>query len=136
MAMAFKFSYEETILFGFWKTSTPLSFLLSCGIVFLLGVFWEYLGETRRQLDRDLSRSAKGAKEPRSGTIVLQDDQQWKRSILYAASMLVSYLLMLIAMTYNVLLFAAVIGGVGVGHFLYARRLSPSDESEADGGCH
>jgi copper transporter 1 len=46
----------------------------------------------------------------------------------------ISYLLMLIAMTFNVYLFLAVILGTGLGHFLFGwRRSSILDNNEH---CH
>jgi hypothetical protein len=93
MAMAFHFSTETTILFPFWTTSTPFSFLISCGIVGLMAVGYEWLAEARRQLDRDISRVKAPGKDAKSTPATVSDDLQWKRSGYYAFSMLLSYLL-------------------------------------------
>ncbi len=48
-------------------------------------------------------------------------------SILYAVHLSLSYILMLIAMTFNVYLFLAIIFGVGTGHLIYTWiRIIPS----------
>lgn len=43
-----------------------------------------------------------------------------KKTCLYLVQFLVGYFLMLVAMTYNIWLFLAVIIGCGLGHFLVA----------------
>ncbi|CAF3982225.1 unnamed protein product, partial [Rotaria sordida] len=56
------------------------------------------------------------------------------QTILHILQMGISYLLMLIAMTFNIYLFLAIILGAGVGHFLFAwRRTSVIDYNEH---CH
>ena len=41
-------------------------------------------------------------------------------SLMYAVQLAISYILMLVAMTFNVYLFLAIVLGVGFGHFVYA----------------
>jgi hypothetical protein len=49
------------------------------------------------------------------------------QSILYLAQLVLGYMLMLIAMTFNIYLFLAIIFGIGTGHLLYTwSRLIPS----------
>ena len=60
------------------------------------------------------------------------------QTLLHMLQMTISYLLMLIAMTYNVWLFIAVVLGAGAGYFLFARFRGPGtrrleDENEH---CH
>ena len=56
------------------------------------------------------------------------------QTLLHIIQMAISYLLMLIAMTYNTYLFLAVVFGAGLGHFLFAwRRSSVLDHNEH---CH
>ncbi|CAF0852412.1 unnamed protein product [Rotaria sp. Silwood1] len=56
------------------------------------------------------------------------------QTILHILQMGISYLLMLIAMTFNIYLFAAIILGAGLGHFLFAwRRMFIIDYNEH---CH
>ena len=56
------------------------------------------------------------------------------QTFLHIVQMAVSYLLMLVAMTYNTYLFLAVVLGAGVGHFLFAWcRSSVIDYNEH---CH
>lgn len=46
-----------------------------------------------------------------------------KKTFLFLIQFLVGYFLMLVAMTYNVWLFLAVITGCGLGHFLTVRYM-------------
>lgn len=56
------------------------------------------------------------------------------QTLLHIVQMTLSYLLMLIAMTYNTYLLLAVVFGAGLGHFLFAwRRSSVLDHNEH---CH
>lgn len=56
------------------------------------------------------------------------------QTLLHVLQMGISYLLMLVAMTFNIYLFAAVILGAGLGHFLFGwRRTSIIDYNEH---CH
>ena len=56
------------------------------------------------------------------------------QTLLHILQMGISYLLMLIAMTFNIYLFLAVILGAGLGHFLFGwRRTRVIDHNEH---CH
>lgn len=56
------------------------------------------------------------------------------QTLLHIIQMAISYLLMLVAMTYNTYLFIGVVLGAGFGHFLFAwRRSSVIDYNEH---CH
>lgn len=56
------------------------------------------------------------------------------QSLLHIIQMALSYLLMLVAMTYNTYLFFAIVLGAGLGHFLFAwRRSTVIDHNEH---CH
>ena len=56
------------------------------------------------------------------------------QTMLHIVQMTISYLLMLIAMTFNTYLFIAVILGAGLGHFLFGwRRASVLDHNDH---CH
>ena len=64
----------------------------------------------------------------------LFDSQHILQTFLHILQMGISYLLMLIAMTFNTYLFLAIILGAGVGHFLFGwRRSSIIDYNEH---CH
>lgn len=93
MAMSFHLSTTATILFDSWTVKTPFAFLLSCLVVFGAAVGYEWLAQYRRQLDREVAKQNKPAKDPKGGPTVVSDDMQWKRSAAYGASMTISYLL-------------------------------------------
>lgn len=64
----------------------------------------------------------------------LLNTQHILQTFLHILQMGISYLLMLIAMTFNTYLFLAIILGAGVGHFLFGwRRSSIIDYNEH---CH
>ncbi|KAK4699719.1 solute carrier family 31 (copper transporter), member 1, partial [Phenoliferia sp. Uapishka_3] len=73
------------------------------------------------------------------GIILLPWTVQSKRSAVYAAWVAISSYLMLILMSYNAQLIAAVIIGAGIGHFVATRNFdlyaNPRDE-ERIGACH
>ncbi|TIA92116.1 hypothetical protein E3P99_00718 [Wallemia hederae] len=70
--------------------------------------------------------------------LLVPKHQQIQRSLLYAASAALSFFLMLIFMTYNAFLIAAVIVGAGTGHYVFHREIevAPSNESSSSLGCH
>eukprot|EP01112_Ceratiomyxa_fruticulosa_P015103 TRINITY_DN4404_c0_g1_i2.p1 TRINITY_DN4404_c0_g1~~TRINITY_DN4404_c0_g1_i2.p1 ORF type:complete len:146 (-),score=10.25 TRINITY_DN4404_c0_g1_i2:141-578(-) len=104
--MYFHFGYQETILFEFWRTTTPLSYLFSCSLIFCMAVFYEWLLTYRytivyKQKNRDLV------------------DFRYQKVFLYVSLMILSYLLMLTVMTYNLGLSMCVFSGLTLGYFLY-----------------
>jgi copper transporter 1 len=66
--------------------------------------------------------------------ISLQHTERVLNSLLYAVHLSLSYILMLIAMTFNVYLFLAIIFGIGTGHLLYTwSRIAPSTSKNQRG---
>jgi copper transporter 1 len=101
MAMTFHRSVHAVVLFDWLETTDHLSFLVVCALVFAMGV-------ARQRLAVELTLS--GASRGHSRDM---------RSVIYGTNMLLNYLLMLVAMTYNVGLFIAVILGLTYGYHKY-----------------
>lgn len=105
----------DTVLFDFWQIDQKSTLWTSLFIIFLMGIFKEFLACWRRKR-RQMRREEEA----------MQRYGRWHsishRLIdagLYMTQVMVSYFLMLIAMTYNVLLFMAVLLGLGFGYLLF-----------------
>ncbi|CAF1083681.1 unnamed protein product [Adineta ricciae] len=164
MAMTFHGGYTEQILFDQWNTKSVTAFVGSWFVIFFVAVLYEGLKTVRDHLaKREILRHPLD-EDNRQSPLVRQHDQQNDRSnnndllprvrtsdnrtkrarllstyhiiqtLLHILQMGISYLLMLIAMTFNVYLFLAVILGAGLGHFLFGwRRSTVIDYNEH---CH
>ena len=94
--MTFAWSTEATLLFDWAKVGPDvLTFAVGLAVVVALGV-------ARQELLR-----------------MSEDETQTQRNrvALYFCQATLSYLLMLVAMTFNVLMFLAVIAGLTIGHY-------------------
>jgi hypothetical protein len=104
-------SYGESncviLLFGSWRVGTSAAFAAACLGVALLGLLTEALTSFRRS---GVPRSEALRGRPRAKKVVM--------GLLYSVQVCMGYLLMLVAMTYQVELFIAVIVGLGLGHTL------------------
>jgi copper transporter 1 len=114
MEMFFAWSTTATILFEGWLTSTWYFYLLSCVGVFVGTVLLEGL---RMATQRQSLGWAKKSMHRQVG-----------EGLLYGVYVSCSYLVMLIAMTYNVGLFLSVVLGHSVGRFLFSRWLIRENE--------
>ncbi|CAF1385317.1 unnamed protein product [Rotaria sp. Silwood1] len=164
MAMTFHGGYKEQILFDQWNTKTTSAFVASWFAVFFFAVLYEALKTFRDALARRDICATCTQTENRQQTVVHPDDHQEERpgendllspirienhrinrarllsvshliqTLLHILQMALSYLLMLVAMTFNIYLFFAIVLGAGLGHFLFGwRRSSVIDYNEH---CH
>ncbi|TIB92879.1 Ctr copper transporter [Wallemia mellicola] len=146
------------------QISSAISAIFSIITIILLGVLFEWLKYRMRKLDTSIANSLAIAynihtsyknsnnlnrpavdievDEPTTvqtpAKLIVPKHQQVQRSILYAASAALSFFLMLIFMTYNGFLIAAVVVGAGLGHYTFHREIevAPSNESSSALGCH
>ncbi|CAM2699738.1 unnamed protein product [Rotaria socialis] len=163
MAMTFHGGFTEQILFSQWNTKTA-TFIGSWIIIFLVAVLYEGLKTIRDQLAKrearckceeqgerpsSLLRHGQQDENPNNNDlipgVITGNARTTKRArllslhhiiqtLLHILQMGISYLLMLVAMTFNIYLFLAVILGAGVGHFLFGwRRSSVIDYNDH---CH
>lgn len=95
---------------------TPFKYFMGMIGIFSLAVCNEILAGYRRYREGLLAR------KPR-GRTTLQDDLI--RTLLYGTQMMIAYLLMLVAMLYESVLFITLLCGLMVGHFLTLRFACP-----------
>ncbi|EDW96505.1 high affinity copper uptake protein 1 [Drosophila yakuba] len=155
MIMVFHAGHCERILWRGWVASTVTEFVLSALAIFLVSFLYEALKFLRQQLARREARkeSERLAAEQRrkneapaaggccSETPLAEPREQtyWQRlfasthivqSLLNLLQIVISYLLMLIFMTFNYWLCLAVILGLGLGYFFFGWNKKNPDESE------
>ncbi|KAH8278847.1 hypothetical protein KR018_010309 [Drosophila ironensis] len=155
MIMVFHAGHCERILWRGWVASTVTEFVLSALAIFLVSFLYEALKFLRQQLARREARkqSERLAEEQRrktenpvpggccSETPLAEPREQsyWQRlfasthiiqSLLNLLQIVVSYLLMLIFMTFNYWLCLAVVLGLGLGYFFFGWNKKNPDESE------
>ncbi|CAF1056114.1 unnamed protein product [Rotaria magnacalcarata] len=135
MAMTFHGGYNEQILFDQWHTTTVGAFTASWFAVFFFAVLYEALKTFRDSLSKRDFCQACSQTENRQQTLArLLSFSHAIQTLLHIVQMAFSYLLMLVAMTYNTYLLIAIVLGAGLGHFLFGwRRSSVIDYNEH---CH
>jgi len=141
------------IIFRSWHVSSTSFFIGSCIVIVLLGILYEYLRVFQRKVDYHvaLSLQAKGKGKPRtsgSGRNSPEDSEdsglltgrklfrpsitgtsvppitRALRAVLYGATVFLSFFLMLIFMTYNAYLIAAVVIGASLGHYIFGSTIN------------
>ncbi|XP_045455589.1 high affinity copper uptake protein 1-like isoform X1 [Melitaea cinxia] len=148
MSMTFHGGFMETILFSWWKVTDVGEFIGSFLAIFILALLYEGLKYYRKHLlwktytglqycavsppDKGVANIC--ADEPqviqpmphaldRNVPTMLSVEHAWQ-TILHGIQVLVSYMLMLVFMTYNTWLCAAVVLGSATGYFLFGWRES------------
>ncbi|XP_050359203.1 high affinity copper uptake protein 1-like isoform X1 [Nymphalis io] len=148
MSMTFHGGYMETILFSWWKVTDVGEFVGSFLAIFILALLYEGLKYYRKHLlwktytglqycavsppDKGVANIC--ADEPqvitpmphaldRNIPTMLSVEHAWQ-TVLHGVQVLVSYMLMLVFMTYNTWLCAAVVLGSATGYFLFGWRES------------
>jgi len=112
--------------------------------LFLTGVFYEWMATLRKTLDqrqeeKDLLMKRLSFSDP---SIPLLDKMKhggshnivyFRRTILHVFQLSISYMLMLVIMSFNLGLVFAVLTGAAVGYFFFARERPPAEDVLA---CH
>lgn len=141
MKMYFHASHDVTILFSFWTTTTAIGMLGSCVVVLMLATFYEGLKVFRERLfnarNSDPSVydvvneslrvptdeneiTTKSPSRPQSTAVgKLFNSAHFVQTALHVLQIGISYLLMLVFMTYNVWLCLSVLVGAGLGFFAF-----------------
>lgn len=143
MQMFFTTSCETTILFEKWQTKTCLQMFGSCVVIFMASILYEGLKALRNHLQWWMTcRSCK--KQTSQSSTPTTDNQQDNvqfiqpsfgpvkmskkqtllllhliQSLLYLVQVGYGYLVMLVAMTFNVWLFISIFIGAGCGYFIF-----------------
>lgn len=130
-----------------WVLNTPWRYLSGCCLVALTAVFNEYLLQLRRVLRKESSlkragaagagasevtqllRSTSATAMPLAQTCapvwfrtLSPDKQHAIHCFLHGFTILIAYMLMLVSMTYDYVLFACCIVGYVAGHYIYGER--------------
>ncbi|KAF9795236.1 hypothetical protein SFRURICE_004608 [Spodoptera frugiperda] len=100
--------YNEVILFSWWKVTDIGEFIGSFFAVFLMALLYE--GPVPHVLERNVPT-------------MMSTAHAWQ-TVLHGLQVLVSYMLMLVFMSYNTWLCAAVVLGSATGYFLFGWRES------------
>lgn len=137
MSMSFHFGNNETVLFDFWKFTTTSGLIGSMLGIFIMAALYEGLKYYREYLFWRTYNALhyKSVQTPGDKSPVASDDNRviqpsmlsgnhFLQTILHIIQIVVSYLLMLIFMTYNVWLCIAVVLGAATGYFLFGWKKS------------
>ncbi|KAJ7339561.1 hypothetical protein OS493_005962 [Desmophyllum pertusum] len=121
MDMSFVASEKVTILFENWKVSSVGGLVGSCVAIIVIAVFFESLKSFKVNHHKPCKKNSESTpliRRPSQNQNRFKMSNHLKKTFLYMVQFLVGYFLMLVAMTYNVWLFLAVIIGCGIGYFL------------------
>jgi len=158
MKMYFHAGVQETILFYGWKTENVGQLIGSCIFLFVAALLYEGLKVFREELLVKANTALRLQNNPEtlptndetgengagSDQVIIQTGptarskicNRWHalQSFLHIFQVTVSYMLMLVFMTYNVWLCLAVVLGAGAGYFCFGwRKQSTHDTNEH---CH
>ncbi|TCD68277.1 hypothetical protein EIP91_011243 [Steccherinum ochraceum] len=150
MNMLWNTQIEDTcIVFESWHISTKTGFVFSCIAIVFLGIFYEWLREAQKNLDRRIAARLRAQGKGKGhvavvsavdadGDVLEEEDlltgvPAWKgavqtsvpvasrvfRATLYGATVFLSFFLMLVFMTYNAYLILATVLGAAIGHYIF-----------------
>lgn len=146
MKMYFHFGYNETVLFEFWKVASASGLIGSMFGIFFMAALYEGLKYYREYLFWKTYHSLqyRSVQVPVKKNVVSADEQvvhvvgevihkqpptmfsmnHGYQTALHILQIVLSYMLMLIFMTYNIWLCVAVILGSATGYFLFGWKKS------------
>uniref|UniRef100_A0A914DYR1 Copper transport protein n=1 Tax=Acrobeloides nanus TaxID=290746 RepID=A0A914DYR1_9BILA len=121
MWMFFHTSIGETVLFDFWTVNSVEDMILSCAVVFLMGLCFEGIKFLRWRVG-----VSKALTPPTSMTMryvdKLRSSHHLIQTFLFGIQIVVSYLLMLVFMTFSIWLGLAISLGIAFGYYLFGTR--------------
>nr|AGS09123.1 solute carrier family 31 copper transporters member 1 [Poecilia vivipara] len=134
MAMTFYFGYQNVeLLFSQLVINSPGEMFGACVGVFLLAVLYEGMKIGREILPRRSQVNVRYNSMPlpgADGTMLMETHKtvgqrmlspaHFLQTVLHIVQVVVSYVLMLVFMTYNAYLCIAVAAGAGMGYFLFS----------------
>lgn len=141
-AMVFHSCVCTEILFNGWATTNAAQLFGSAVAIFVASVLYEWLKCFReglvpkrpscRDSQVDLAKN-EGGMQQTSGKHVMLSGGHSIQTLLHLVQTTVSYMLMLIFMTYNVWLCLALVLGLTFGYFLFGWKRGLKDSNET---CH
>jgi len=122
MQMTFTSGIHVKVLFDFWDAKSPGVYAASIIIVSFFCLMYVFLHYLTQKLQRDRMRKFSA-----------REDISWLLTIIqlvaYCGQVTLSYLIMLVAMTYNAGLFITVVLSLTLGYWIfYLRRTKMTDE--------
>uniref|UniRef100_A0AC34F8T5 Copper transport protein n=1 Tax=Panagrolaimus sp. ES5 TaxID=591445 RepID=A0AC34F8T5_9BILA len=128
MAMFYHFGSIETILFSWWSTKTAGGIILSSFILFLIcflyeGIKWARVSWKKKAYEESVALGEHNAVPVRQKLTA----SMFVDAALHALQLILGYSLMLVFMTFNIWLCAAVVFGEAIAH-LFFRFLYPELE--------
>lgn len=115
MHMTFHFDRHGHVLFEWWHVQSDAQFLATCLAIIALAIMFECLAEFRVLVHAQPRRLA-------------------FKTLLHVAQLLLGYVLMLVAMTYNVFYIACILGGAAIGFFAFAQTRATQRDDAAHCG--
>uniref|UniRef100_A0A1I7S4Z6 Copper transport protein n=1 Tax=Bursaphelenchus xylophilus TaxID=6326 RepID=A0A1I7S4Z6_BURXY len=119
---------NDTILFKFWQVKSSTDMAASCAIVFVMAVLLEFLKFVRLSVER---KSQDKLLVTKSYCSRLFNPFHLLQTGLFGIQIILSYLLMLVFMTFSVWLGLSIAVGAGVGYFVFGAQPATSSETEA-----
>nr|CAG8487422.1 11808_t:CDS:2 [Entrophospora candida] len=139
MRMLFNWDIEHLcVVFSWWHINSIPILILSCGIIILIGVIYEYTKYLSKNYDKKLYQEeyrsipeddnlVSNEEESRSrGSRIstrASKSQQVLRSLIYSIQTTLSLFIMLIFMTYNGFLIISVVLGAFIGSYIFSKNI-------------
>ncbi|EGG13667.1 hypothetical protein DFA_11428 [Cavenderia fasciculata] len=125
--MYFHWSYSGVpIVFEGWVVYSPGLYAFSILMVFAICLFSEYWASYRHSLNNPITSETQPLINGTKKTFKQQyntflSSHYWK-TIVHVIQYAINYFIMLVVMSFNAGLAFAVLGGIGVGYFMFGRR--------------
>lgn len=111
----------SNLLFKGWTISTAGQMAGSCIAVVVIAIVFETLKSYKHNQQKPCKANSETTplirRLKQEHTSKIEAISHLKETLLYLVRFIVGYFLMLVAMTYNVWLFLAVVAGCGIGYF-------------------
>ncbi|KAK9877841.1 hypothetical protein WA026_020073 [Henosepilachna vigintioctopunctata] len=112
MVMTFHFGYHEKVLIDQWHITNVAGLIGSMVVLMVIAIIYEVLKYVREHLSRHNGRGSRATQS------TIWSKMHCMQTLLHLIQLTLSYLLMLIFMTYNAWLCIAVVLGSTIGYFL------------------
>jgi len=143
MLMYFHGGYADYILFQNWVPQNIVQYTFSWFAIFAVTVFHEFIRMIRKKFERNCRNTsprlvADSENSKISAVLPFSFAVDFPRAVLQALEAAWSLFVMLIAMTYNIGLFAAIVVGYFFGSLIFGRYSAAYDENSSinTGACH
>eukprot|EP00128_Syssomonas_multiformis_P010909 Colp12_sorted_trinity150504_noHs@34956 len=123
MSMSFHGGINEVILWNAWTTTTTGEYVVTWFAMFFFAVVFEWLTTFNQKfVNRHPSKAS-------------NNSIRLIQTLLHMARLTLGYVLMLVVMTFNTGLFFAIVGGAGLGYFLFSPQRMIGQENVRQLNC-